>query len=161
MKCELCNEKEATVHFKQVLEGSVKEIFVCESCAAGKGFNVQSPLSLANLLFGPGQPAEPRPAAADRRCRSCGLRASELRKISRLGCAECYDAFADELGGIVAGMHTGTRHAGKIPACERAVAGLAQLEATLADAVSAQKFEDAARLRDEIRAMKKTIGKAN
>ena len=154
MTCDLCKNKEASVHVKQVCEGSVKELFVCASCAAQKGLDAQSPLSLTNFLFGVGMPGEPAPAGADRTCRTCGLRQSEFRKTTRLGCADCYETFHDELESVLAGMHPGREHAGKTPARAKAAANLARLQTALAQAVSGQRFEEAARLRDQIGAIK-------
>ena len=123
MKCDLCKNKEATVHVKQVCEGAVKELSVCADCAAEKGLDAQSPLSLTNFLFGMGSQAQAQAETAgeaqNRKCPGCGLRSSEFKKGSRLGCSVCYETFEEDLGPILAGMHPGTRHVGKVPASQR------------------------------------------
>ena len=59
-------------------------------------------------------------------------------------------------------MHKGTVHAGKIP--QRALARkslydrLTQLEDELSEAVKTERYEDAARCRDEISQVKQTYG---
>lgn len=38
MKCEHCGKNEATFHFKSNINGTVKEVHLCESCAAELGY---------------------------------------------------------------------------------------------------------------------------
>ena len=33
MKCEFCNENNATIHLTQVVDGSMKKLNLCQSCA--------------------------------------------------------------------------------------------------------------------------------
>lgn len=155
MKCGICNKNEANVHFKHMNNGEIKEIYVCEQCAAQKGFSMQAPLSLSQFLFGPdmGEQARGIPPVSERHCPSCKLALSELRKSSRLGCGDCYEAFEDELGPMLRSMHKGTRHQGKAPVGERIKRDLWSLRKKLKDAVASQRFEDAAALRDKIKAL--------
>jgi hypothetical protein len=48
-------------------------------------------------------------------CNACGFTASQLKKIGRMGCPECYSAFSEGLDGLLRNMHKGTRHIGKRP----------------------------------------------
>ena len=50
MLCEHCNEREATVHLTQVLEGEVKKLHLCEECAAQSGFDVHGTMSVTDSL---------------------------------------------------------------------------------------------------------------
>jgi len=151
MKCEICKQNEATVHFKQVSNGAVREMYVCKDCAAENGFDVHSPMALTDFLFGVGMSAHVEAEGDDKACPSCRLRRSEYRKSSRLGCELCYETFADELSPLVAAMHKGSRHVGKVPAAERVTAEIAALQQAMRRAVAAEDFEEAARLRDRVR----------
>ncbi|MDI6775353.1 MAG: UvrB/UvrC motif-containing protein [Verrucomicrobiota bacterium] len=159
MKCDLCKTNEATVHVEQVCEGSVQELSLCADCAGQKGLSGASPLSLTNLLFGAVAPSELSNGVRNRKCRACGLRLSEFKKGARMGCAQCYETFAEELQSVLAGMHPGRQHVGKAPVGERANSEIAQIQGALAQAIAAQNFEEAARLRDRIGAMKNAAGK--
>lgn len=156
--CEICNKNQATVHFKQLFDGTVREIHVCEECAAEKGFDTHLPESLTDLLFGLNNQQKAQEKAADERvCPSCKLSLSDFKKASRLGCPACYETFAQDLAPVIAGMQKGiTAHKGKVPAGARVSAELARLNQLLKEAVAAQNFEEAARLRDQIRAAKHT-----
>ena len=154
MQCHICKKKPATVHFKQVYKGQVQELYACEDCAAKKGLDVPASMSVPDLLFGvaPSESAKLKPE--DKRCRSCGVRRSDLQKTSRFGCPDCYETFAEELSPMLSGMHKGDRHTGKVPADRRASVEGVALQKALEDAVAAQNFEQAAVLRDRIRALK-------
>lgn len=147
MLCEHCHEKEATVHLTQVINNTVKKIHLCEECAQKSGVDVHSPVALADLLLGLSKGVE------DTACPKCHMRRSDFKKTGRLGCAECYDTFKDELLSLIKGLHRGTHHVGKMPRCGTAAVGddIAELEKQLQKAVAEEKYEWAARLRDRIR----------
>ncbi|MDB9741714.1 UvrB/UvrC motif-containing protein [Akkermansiaceae bacterium] len=50
MKCQFCN-KQATIHFKQVIAEGTKQVHLCETCAANKGFSDLSAFSLDDLFL--------------------------------------------------------------------------------------------------------------
>jgi protein arginine kinase activator len=150
MKCALCNENEATVQIKEIVDGSLKEMYVCEACATKKGVNAGSQTSLTDFLFAVGSRGGGR-EDEDRVCSECGMSLEEFRKRSRLGCPRCYGAFEHELLTLLSAMHKGTRHIGKMPVGEAAMAKIAALQEALDRAVESQNFEEAARLRDLLR----------
>lgn len=155
MDCQFCGKNEATIHFKQVLNGAVKELDMCRECAAEKGFNPEAPTGLTDFLFGINCKDGPEQAAeteADLSCPACHMHYSDFRKTSRLGCPSCYDAFAGNLAGVIASMQRGRRqHKGRIPAGVDVEGEKARLQKALEEAVSAQKFEEAARFRDALK----------
>ena len=163
--CEICKEREATVHLTQVVEGQVKKLHLCETCAAKSGFDINGPLSITDILLGMGlqKPDESEPVAVpagpiesglERSCPRCHMRRTDFKKGGRFGCAECYAAFADELPPLLKAMHRSERHVGKVPAGQgkriRASAELDELKAQLKKAIDTEAYEEAARLRDRI-----------
>ncbi len=152
MKCEACHSEEASVQVKQVADGMVKEVFLCPACAEKSG--LKAPADMADFLFGVGSPAfsETSPEA-QKSCPLCHMRGSDFRKTSRLGCEHCYETFADELVPMVENMHRSFQHSGKTPAHEKTRAQIEVLQASLLEAVQRQAFEDAAGIRDEIKAL--------
>jgi protein arginine kinase activator len=165
MLCEHCQEREATVHLAQVIDGHVKKLHLCEACAAETGFEVEGVTSVTDILLGMGgtAPAGTSPAAADfeRSCPSCHLRKSDFKKAGQFGCPTCYETFEEELAPLLKAMHRGERHAGKIPEREglrvRVSAELRRLRKALEDAVTEEQSEAAATLRDKIRACEARI----
>lgn len=152
MECQICQQREATVHIKQVHDGSAREVHVCAECAAQHGFEGVSPGELTDFIFGVGVPQEDGRTPADGKCcPGCGFTGRDFKKTSRLGCMKCYEAFADDVQPMVTSMHRGDQHVGKVPAGERRQYDILRLEQEMAAAVQAQDFELAAKCRDRIR----------
>ena len=162
MVCQLCKQKEATVHLTQIVEDEMKKLDLCEACAKQKGVTDPTGFSLAELLLGAaGDAPAADPASSsvsDAKCTRCGLTQAEFKKNGRMGCSDCYTAFGDSLEVVLKGMHKGTRHRGKVPVGLRRAADqqatLEKLSTQLQGAIAAEDFEQAARLRDEIKAVK-------
>jgi protein arginine kinase activator len=154
MFCQLCGKKEATVHLTQVLNDDVRKLHLCEHCAKTSGIDIDAPVSVSNFLLGLGVPRK-SPAGRERSCPKCGMRFPDFKKMARLGCQNCYAAFAEELEPLLIGMHKSGQHVGKKPACHAGMVNvppsLASLEKTLKDAIQAENYEEAARIRDQLR----------
>ena len=169
MLCEQCNENEATVHLTQVIDGQVKKLHLCEDCAAESGFEVEGAMSVTDILLGMGgesAPASPKPVADfERSCPKCHMRKSDFKKTGQFGCPACYDSFSEELVPLLRAMHRGDRHVGKVPEREglrvRMSAELARLRGLLDAAVNQENFEDAAKLRDQIRECERKVEHAD
>jgi protein arginine kinase activator len=170
MKCEMCHTNEATIHLTQVVDGVVKKVHLCEECAAANGFDIHSPMSITDILMGmTGQPETPlvKPIAggkSEKACPVCHLRQADFKKSGRLGCPACYEAFADQLMPLLKVMHRHEQHKGKVPACEqtamRTSVEVEQLQQQLQEAIEAENYEEAARLRDMIQSIRKADGEA-
>ncbi len=165
MLCESCHEKEATVHLTHVVDGKIHKHHLCEECAAQKGLDVHAqPLDLGGMMENlKAQLAQlkdtlDRPdAAGPAACPACGTTRMEILKRGRLGCDRCYEVFAAEMLPVVVSLQHGDQHLGKVP--RRASAGLknsvelARLRRELDQAVAAENYERAAKLRDQIKAL--------
>jgi protein arginine kinase activator len=112
-------------------------------------------------------------------CPACGTTYAQFRETGLLGCPECYRAFEGQLGPLLERAHEGgSAHAGKSPrrastgspraaahpeiaraaraeaqqaSPEAAAARISALRAQLEEAVKAEQYEKAAKLRDELR----------
>jgi protein arginine kinase activator len=155
LTCDLCG-KPATVHLTQIVNNQIHKLDLCESCAAAKGVTDPTGFSLADLLVKSGGGSEA--AESQLVCEHCGFSQADFKKLGRLGCPACYERFKPILEPVLANMHKGVTHLGKVPArsIERRTLQerVARLEHELGEAVKSERYEDAARLRDEIGAMK-------
>lgn len=154
MKCECCKISEASVHVKQAFNGEARELHLCEECATRNGIDIQSPMGLTDFLFGIEVQQEGKRAVSEKACPKCKWSHGDFRKNTRLGCPACYKMFADELVAVLGDFQKGHRHVGKVPASAQLGVRLSSLERQLRDAVTGEKFEEAARLRDLIRDLK-------
>ena len=155
MKCQRC-PKQATLHITEVLgEDRFEEVHLCEDCAR-KYMNEPGGGKKPGGKAAADAPAiDPADAPAEGACPACGMPFVEFRNHGRLGCPHDYDAFKDELLPLLEGVHGDATHAGKAPRRGPKVAAAAtELEALrrkLAKLVTDEKYEDAARVRDQIR----------
>jgi len=163
MKCECCNEAEATIHLTQVIDGDVKKLNLCQACALKNGIDLNSPISITDVLLGLGSQSgkdsgKTLMSELDLSCGRCQMTRAEFKKNARLGCPECYKAFMGELSALMQAMHHSRQHVGKIPARQgneaRITAQIASLQKDIETAVAREEYEIAANLRDKIRALK-------
>ncbi len=164
MLCDICKQNVATVHLTQMVEGKTKKVDLCEACSKAKGVDDPTGFSLADLLLGLGAAQEMEQAAGaggEVKCPNCGFTQADFKKAGRLGCAECYNTFADGLEALLKTMHKGTKHVGKIPQSLKQSQDLADklkaLQKKLEKAVAEEDFETAVHLRDEINHIKNKI----
>jgi protein arginine kinase activator len=159
LKCDLCT-KPATVHLTQIVNNKVHKVDLCEACAQAKGVTDPSGFSLADLLVKASLNPEAAPAAG-LRCEGCGCTQADFKKHGRFGCPDCYAAFQSLVEPMLENMHHGTTHTGKVPvrALERKSLydRLTKLELDLSEAVKSERYEDAARTRDEINQVKQAF----
>ena len=159
LKCDLCS-KPATVHLTQIVNNKVHKVDLCEACAQAKGVTDPSGFSLADLLLKASLNPEPATPAGVK-CERCGCTQNDFKKHGRFGCPTCYDTFRGVIEPMLESMHHGTAHAGKVPtrALERKSLydRLTKLELDLTEAVKTERYEDAARTRDEINQVKQAV----
>ncbi len=155
LKCDLC-AKPATVHLTQIVNNKVHKVDLCEECAQAKGVTDPSGFSLADLLLKAS--LNPDPVATGARCEQCGCTPADFKKHGRFGCPACYDVFGALVTPMLDTMHKGSAHTGKVP--QKALARrarherLSRLDLDLTAAIKSERYEDAARTRDEINQVK-------
>ena len=172
MKCEVCQQSEATIIFTRVAGDHKKSLNLCSTCAGKEADRQSRESSPPSSDTGADQAAEDQPIAAGMkvnvvvghlsptggkvgpRCSHCGTTYEEFRKVGRFGCAHCYDAFAPQLKRLFKRIHGAQVHAGKGPAPAQQALDpskeLSQLRQELQDAVEQEAYERAADLRDRI-----------
>lgn len=157
LKCDLCSQP-ATVHLTQIVNNKVHKVDLCEACAQAKGVTDPQGFSLADLLLKASASNEAEPAGD--RCPSCGFTQGDFKKHGRFGCPVCYQTFSTMVEPMLDNMHKGTKHTGKVPhkTLDRKKINeqIHTLEADLEKAVRAERYEDAARLRDAINELRQT-----
>jgi protein arginine kinase activator len=158
LKCDLCS-KPATVHLTQIVNNKVHKVDLCEECAQAKGVTDPNGFSLADLLLKAS--LNPEVPVSGVRCEHCGFTQADFKKHGRFGCPQCYDTFKVMVEPMLDNMHKGTSHTGKVPqkALDRKSLydRLTQLEVNLDEAIKSERYEDAARYRDEITQVKQAF----
>ncbi len=159
MICQICKENAATVHYTELSNNRMVEIHLCEKCALEKGVSFKPHLLLADLMAGLVQLEKSPSLQKGKKCSNCGLTYSGFREAGRLGCAKCYETFKESLGALLKNIHGSSAHVGKVSAAaEHEVDGtiiLKKLRERLQKLVEREQFEEAARVRDEIRKLER------
>jgi protein arginine kinase activator len=164
MFCNLCKKNPATVHLTEIIDDQMNELHLCEDCARQKSAAMEQQFGLSDLLAG--MVELDKPAAAKEKeaisaikCPHCGLTYADFKKIGRLGCGECYIAFKKYLGPLLKRIHGSIQHTGKSPLKVTKVLkkkiDLQELRNRLQKAIEDEAFEDAAKLRDQIKEQEK------
>lgn len=172
--CQICKKAPATIHLTDIHNNVKKEVHICESCAAIKGFNLQGAANLPQLLglaakkvvastgaHQPGKPLKTKVIEEDLVCPECGAAWSQFSDRGRLGCPHDYEAFGSRMRNLVAGQVSAhvrndeTLHVGKKPGArnqaeERHNTALRSLEKRLRQAVAEENYETAAKLKSEL-----------
>ena len=177
MLCSVCNKNPATIHIQEIVNGVKKTIHVCQSCAVAKGLNVPVPEGInvtefLHNIISDSSISTPQNSVIDQKpiyiftCPNCGWDSEQMKKIGRLGCPECYHSLRDKLVQSLSVMHRGTLHSGKIPpsvAGERNVlmANLLKLQKKLEKHIKNEEYEEAAKIRDELKDLKSETLKEN
>lgn len=161
MVCDICNKNQATVHLTEIIDNQMTELHLCEQCANQKSEQMEQQFGLSGLLAGMaefGKPVQDKEALS-LKCKKCGLTYTDFKKIGRLGCKECYNAFRKYLGPLIKRIHGSTQHQGKVPIklakSFKKPSDLTALKERLERAIETEAFEEAARIRDQIKELEK------
>lgn len=169
MQCQECHQRPATLHFQQIINGEKSEIKLCEVCAQEKGYGQTSDenYSLHDLLTGlfnfdtsqiNPQTKQQSQQTKELQCPRCKMTFSDFKKFGKFGCASCYDTFSQKIDPILRRVHAGNmEHSGKIP---KRIGGSLKRKKQIEDyrsqlkkLIEQEAFEDAAIIRDKIRAL--------
>ena len=100
-------------------------------------------------------------AAPEVHCPACDATLGDFQASGRLGCPTCWETFDRPLRDLLRRVHGATRHVGEAPgqsaeggAALTVAQQVARLEAALSAAVAAERFEEAADLRDRLRLLR-------
>jgi protein arginine kinase activator len=157
-----CHKKLATVKLTRITNGEVDELYYCADCASEQSpyqKKSQPPLEeiLAGILGGSAQEAGARISVGEATCSTCGLPFSNYRETLILGCSDCYASFEQQLTRDLVKFHGSKEHTGRIPHAALAriqeYRNREELSKRLKEAIRAEDFGLAARLRDELKSL--------
>ncbi|NLK99572.1 MAG: hypothetical protein GX271_02800 [Clostridiales bacterium] len=167
--------RDAKVLYTEIINGAKTEQHLCEDCATDyTSFQMEKPLlnsditlnSLLSTLLGAYHNNTGNKAGEHKTelvCKKCGTSYDEFLQRGRFGCSSCYKSFNNVLGKTLRGIqgsevHTGKRPKGFMSQTDSILKGLSEEEKLTFDlqkAIEQEEYEEAARLRDLIRQLKK------
>lgn len=177
MKCENCGNNEANVKYTQIINGEKKQMFLCEECSEKLGINdihFNMPISFNSFLedfFNDMNEINLIPSLGESKtiqCDKCGLTWDNFLHTGKFGCSNCYDDFSSRIEPILRSLQGATSHIGRIGEIRsgnnvkqnlddkmevenKEVTEIEKLKQDLKNAIKDERYEDAAKIRDEIK----------
>ena len=176
MKCENCGNNEANVKYTQIINGEKKQMFLCEECSEKLGINdihFNMPINFSSFLtdfFNDMNDMSFMPTlggANELKCSNCGLMWDDFLHTGKFGCSNCYENFETRINPILRSIQGATNHVGRIGNViqgntvkqnlderiedNKTVSKIEKLKEDLKQAVKEERYEDAAKIRDEIK----------
>ncbi len=184
MLCDNCGKREANVRYSENINGRKKELNLCEECSQKLGIgkmDFSMPIDFSSFLEGfmeDFSTPELMPMFNELRtlrCNSCGYTFDDIANSGRLGCKDCYDVFEDRLDPIIKKIQGANRHVGRIGKIidskidnknnaksekesqmeNKEITKIEKLQEELKEAIKEERYEDAAKIRDEIKKLEK------
>lgn len=162
MLCQNCGANNATSHIHSVINGVVHDKYLCCECAKkyrNSNFEDDGLLKILTSFLNEGVPNIKN---SIQKCDCCGTSLYDISKTGKVGCCNCYNVFKNELIPTLVRIHGRTSHVGKNPYeyTEKATnqptnndEKIENLKRELSTAVANEEYEQAAILRDEIKAL--------
>ena len=161
MMCQNCGKNEANVKYTQIINGVKKQMNLCSDCARRLGiddmaFSMPS-INFSNFLGGMFD----------------GAAMEDFIESGEFGCDECYDSFSNQIDALLKNIHGVNRHVGRASKTlssksektnknienkkkeNKPNSKLQELQARLKQEISEERYEDAAKTRDEIKKLGK------
>jgi len=173
MLCKNCNKNEATFHYTEIINGAKKEIVLCDECRNKLGissldFNI--PLEIPHFFsdfFEDNSFIPELDTVKKLTCDVCGMSYDEFIDGGRIGCINCYNVFEPKLDAILKNIHGSSAHKGRSlnsAKCNKPEKikevpqnnELEKLKNKLKELVKEEKYEEAAKVRDEIKKLEKS-----
>ena len=150
MLCEKCGKNTATVVYTQIINGQKSTLNICSECASKESIfdNFGSLLSFGT-----------REQTVNTICPCCHMTLSEFTRRGKAGCGTCYETFRRHAGAMLKKIHGTQKHTEteiketvqSTQEERKEVSEIDALREKMAKAIAQENFEEAARLRDEIR----------
>lgn len=165
MLCDHCKKHEAVVHITKIENGRRTDIHLCADCAGKQspfGSDGESNIVDNDFFRKMAYPDHHGRYGEELRCNSCGTTYEEFNRNGKFGCPDCYETFEEEATPLLRRIHGHGRHVGKVPergsGVFRTETQLKRLRQHLQKLIAAEAYEDAATVRDEIRALEQQRG---
>lgn len=179
MLCDNCKKREANVRYSENMNGVKKELHLCEECSRKLGITDKMDFRMPSFDFSNffGSFLEDFSTSSDFmpllseikqiKCDSCNSTFNDIVNTGRYGCPNCYDVFEDRMDPILKKLQGANRHSGRLGKISdnkvkfekdenkkninNSENKLQKLQDDLKQAIKEERYEDAAKIRDEIK----------
>ncbi len=174
MLCDNCGKNEAEIKLTQIINGRKTEMMLCRECANEMGIadlEIEMPIDISNflgdyVLEDENEEFLPFNINNELRCKKCNMSYNEFLSNGKFGCEECYKTFGNKIDIMLKRMQGTDRYLDKKAnnkegnrieeiknenVEEKTNSKLEKLQIELKEAIKEERYEDAAKIRDEIR----------
>lgn len=184
MMCDNCGKRNANIRYSENINGRKKELNLCEECSKKLGIgqmDFSMPIDFSSFFggfmddFGASEFMPMLKEIKTLKCNSCGYTFDNIVDTAKLGCKDCYDVFEDRLDPIIKRIQGANRHVGRIGKIvdnkidnkmniknndeikkeDKSKSKLEELQEELKQAIKDERYEEAAKIRDEIKKLEK------
>ena len=179
MLCQNCGKNEANVRYTQVINGVRKELNLCSDCARKLGVDrIDIPMDFTSFLgdfFNDYAESSLLPSFSidNVKCKTCGMSYNDFIDTGMFGCSDCFETFQDRIDPIIKKIQGSNRHVGRLAKeIDNKIGNehkevkkseennvnenkLEKLQEELKEAIKEERYEDAAKIRDEIKKLEK------
>lgn len=181
MKCEHCKQREANVRYTEIINGVKKEMRLCDKCSKELGIgsmDFNMPINFSNYLgeffneYNNFMPLLNKPE--ELKCDKCNMTYDDFISEGKFGCSNCYEVFSQNIDPILKRLHGSNRYVGRkllkqenIDEKNIAIKDeskeklnknevmLKELKQKIKQLIKEEKYEEAAKVRDEINELTK------
>lgn len=173
MMCDNCGKREATVRYSENINGVKRNLNLCSECSEKLGINKMNfnmPIGISDFFsgffddFASDEFAPLLEQTKTLKCNNCGLTFEDIINTGKFGCGECYDTFESRIAPLMREIQGSNKHEGRIGKNKISNTEVSQkenkkkinnnelenLKEELKKAIKEERYEDAAKLRDEI-----------
>ena len=178
MLCDNCGKREANVRYSENINGRKKELHLCEECSKKlviENMDFNMPIDFSSFFgglledFGTNDFMPLFNEVKQLKCDNCGYTFEDIVNTGKLGCENCYSVFEDRLDPIIKKIQGSNKHVGRTGKIidskisekinnkdsktenNKDVSKVEKLQNDLKKAIKEEKYEEAAKIRDEIK----------
>lgn len=172
MLCDNCGKNEANIRLTQIINGKKTEMIICEQCGEKLGItsmDFEMPIDISNFLGDfmlENDDSEFMPfntLGKALKCNRCNITYKEFLDNGKFGCEECYKTFEDKIDILVKKIQGTDKYLGRKArnskenqvqdkkAENKTDNQIQNLQIKLKQAIKEERYEDAAKIRDEIK----------
>ena len=180
MKCDNCGKDNANVRYLRNINGVKQEMNLCEECSEKLGvtdINFNMPIDFSSFLGGFFEDFENSDLLTlmeqneQTKCQGCSSTFEDIINSGKFGCPKCYETFETQIDSLMNKIHGSNRHLGRLGKLEEINVDsknnsksleesknenkLENLKEQLKQLVKDEKYEEAAKIRDEIKKLEK------
>ena len=154
-KCDRCGNS-SVYHSKLIVNGVSQSTNLCRDCAIKEGVFNNQPTNMFDDILSSFSSFLGFEETSEIVCPVCKTSLREFKTTGRLGCANCYETFREEINNVVKRIAPFEKHkqeeikqktkAKKLTKEEK----IANLRQEMAQAVTEERYEDAAKIKKQI-----------